>query len=113
MNILRSYFAEDYDEQGKVKGKIEIKRLSLYTITDKDVPSGVDKKGNFIQPITPCLVMEMLDKEYSTADIKILKPIDWIPLSTKDTRKLNHFIYLDVMHKFKECEVKCLTKKRS
>jgi len=85
--------ANDYDLDGNTIGFIEVERATVYERGDQP-PTDPD-----INPIPPCFVIEILDEKYSTKDVKLLKPFDWVPLNDKQTEFFRrNFAMSSVMH---------------
>ena len=74
---ILSEFADTRDENAFLTGFIEFKTMKLYE-KDELTPTGKD-----LYPETPCLIMEVLDEENSTAENKIMKPVSWVPITKK------------------------------
>ena len=72
INIMRSV-DNVHDENGTIIGFLTIKELNFYDTGYEYIPS-----DTAVNPRPPCLVLEVIDEEYSTAEQKLLKPIDWI-----------------------------------
>ena len=80
MITLHTHINEVHDDYGKTKGFIEVKNITFYDTEDYPIPSG-EIEGQLIRPVPPCLVAESFDYTNSTAEIKMMTPVDWIPLS--------------------------------
>jgi len=74
---ILSEFSEMRDDNAIITGYINFKSISLYE--KKDLMVCNEK----IYPKAPCLVMEILDEENSTAEHKYMKPIAWVPVNKK------------------------------
>lgn len=85
---IHSEFEDMHDENAMLTGFIEFKALRLYE-KGEEIPG--DKN---VQPIGPCLVMEVIDEEESTADVKLMKPINWISLNKKQILFFKNYLAL-------------------
>lgn len=78
MRIIYQDFDEVHDVRAKVKGFIEIKRLTFFEKDDELIPSDAISDT---YPVPPCLVWEVFDEDLSTQEFQMLKLVDWIKLT--------------------------------
>jgi len=88
MEEIHCEFEDTHDENALLTGFIEFKSLKLYDVGEK-VPSDKD-----IIPKSPCLVIEVLDTEESTAEVKLMRPAHWIPINKKQTNFFKRYLAL-------------------
>lgn len=78
-NIILDRFLEVvHDIEAKPKGALETMRLSFYGPDDECIPEGWE-----IRPKSPCVVIEVIDEQFTNQEIQVLKPIAWARCSRK------------------------------
>jgi len=99
MEEIHCEFEDTHDENAFLTGFIEFKSLKLYE-KGEIVPS--DKN---INPKSPCLVIEVLDEEESTADVKLMKPAYWTPINKKQIKFIKRYLAMKALQNERETMV--------